>query len=159
MPPPNDDALLAALGGIANACSPLRGLVTGGQPNADQFRAARQAGAVTILDIRDPMEPRPFDEPALAASLGLNYVNVPVSGGSLDDVTMERILAVLRNPTSRPLLFHCASGNRVGGALIPYFMKDHGMEEDDAVALAMRVGLRGAELMEWGLDYTRRHAE
>jgi protein tyrosine phosphatase (PTP) superfamily phosphohydrolase (DUF442 family) len=155
--PPSNDALLAAVSGIANACNPFPGLVTGGQPNIEQFRAAKAAGAVTVLDIRDPMEPRPFDEPALAAALGLKYVNVSVTGGSLDDATMEKILAVLRDAAAAPVFFHCGSGNRVGGALIPYFMRDHGMEEDDAVALAMRIGLRGAELMEWGVDYARRH--
>lgn len=153
----SDDGLLAAVSGIANACGPLPGLVTGGQPSAEQIRAAREAGAVTVLDIRDSMEPRSFDEPGLAAELGLRYVNISVTGGSLDDTTMERILAVLRDPTSKPVFFHCGSGNRVGGALIPYFIRDHGMDEDDAVALAMRIGLRGAELMEWGLDYARRH--
>jgi protein tyrosine phosphatase (PTP) superfamily phosphohydrolase (DUF442 family) len=155
----SDEALLAAVSGIANACNPLPGLVTGGQPTGDQLRAARAAGAATILDIRDPMEPRPFDEPALAVTLGLTYVNVSVSGAALDDVTMERILTVLRDPASAPIFFHCASGNRVGGALIPHFMLDHGMQEDDAVALAMRIGLRGADLMEWGLEYARRKAE
>ena len=153
-----DDALLTAVSGIANACCPLPGLVTGGQPDDAQFRAARAAGAVTVLDIRDPMEPRPFDEPALAASLGLRYKNISVTGSSLDDATMERILAVLRDEAAAPVFFHCGSGNRVGGALIPYFMLDKGMAEDDAVALAMRVGLRGADLLQWGLDYTRRHA-
>lgn len=152
------DPLLAAVSGIANACCPLPGLVTGGQPNDAQFRAARAAGAVTVLDIRDPMEPRPFDEPALAASLGLRYVNISVTGHSLDDATLEKILAVLRDESAAPVFFHCGSGNRVGGALIPYFMLDKGMAEDDAVALAMRIGLRGADLLQWGLDYTRRHA-
>jgi hypothetical protein len=36
-------------------------------------------------------------------------------------------------------------------------MVDHGLEQEDAVEQAMRVGLRSAELMEWGLDYTQRH--
>jgi len=153
-----NDALLAAVAGIANACSALPGLVTGGQPNDAQLRAARAAGAVTVLDIRDPMEPRPFDEPALTASLGLKYINISVTGSSLDDSTMEKILVVLRDPAAAPVFFHCGSGNRVGGALIPHFMLDKGMEEDDAVALAMRIGLRGADLLQWGLDYTRRHA-
>ena len=152
------DPLLAAVSGIANACCPLPGLVTGGQPNDAQFRAARAAGAVTVLDIRDPMEPRPFDEPALAASLGLRYVNISVTGHSLDDTTLEKILAVLRDESAAPVFFHCGSGNRVGGALIPYFMLDKGMAEDDAVALAMRVGLRGADLLQWGLDYAHRHS-
>jgi protein tyrosine phosphatase (PTP) superfamily phosphohydrolase (DUF442 family) len=152
----SSEALLTALSGIANACCPLPGLVTGGQPGETQLRAAHAAGAVTLLDIRDSMEPRPFDEPAVARSLGLKYVNISVTGASLDDATMEQILAVLRDPTATPIVFHCASGNRVGGALIPYFMKDHGMEEDDAVALAMQVGLRGADLLQWGLDYAKR---
>lgn len=153
----SDDTLLAALAGITNACAPLPGLVTGGQPTDAQVRAARAAGLTTLLDIRDPMEPRPFDEPALAAALGLRYENIPVSGATLDDATMERILAVLRDGTAGPILFHCGSGNRVGGALIPYFMRDQGMEEDDAIALAMRIGLRGADLLQWGLDYAHRH--
>ena len=97
------DPLLTAVSGIANACCPLPGLVTGGQPNDAQFRAARAAGAVTVLDIRDPMEPRPFDEPALAASLGVRYVNVSVTGHSLDDATLEKILAVLRDDTAAPV--------------------------------------------------------
>lgn len=150
--------LLAAVAGIANACAPVAGLVTGGQPNEAQLRAARAAGAATVLDIRDPMEPRPCDEPALAAELGMRYVNVPVSGASLDDETMDRILAVLRDAEAAPVLFHCASGNRVGGALIPFLMLDRRMEEDDAVALAMQVGLRAADLLQWGLDYASRRA-
>jgi len=154
----SDDALLAAVAGIANACEPLPGLITGGQPTDAQVRAAQAAGLTTLLDVRDPMEPRPFDEPALAAALGLRYENIPVSGATLDDTTMERILSVLRDKTAAPVFFHCGSGNRVGGALLPYFMGDHGMAEDDAIALAMRVGLRGADLLHWGLDYASRHA-
>jgi hypothetical protein len=47
----------------------------------------------------------------------------------------------------------------VGGALIPYFMLDQGMDEEDAVDQAMRVGLRSAELLEWGLSYARRNQQ
>jgi hypothetical protein len=35
-------------------------------------------------------------------------------------------------------------------------MLDQELEEEDAVGQAMRVGLRSAELLEWGLDYVRR---
>jgi protein tyrosine phosphatase (PTP) superfamily phosphohydrolase (DUF442 family) len=147
-----------ALAEVPNACQPLPGLVTGGQPSAADLERFRAAGGGIVLDLRDPMEPRPYDEPAAAALLGLDYVNVSVHAGTLDDATMERILGVLRNAGDRPVFMHCGSGNRVGGALIPYFMLDHQLEEDDAVGQAMRVGLRSAELMEWGTDYARRHA-
>lgn len=146
-----------ALANVPNACQPLPGLVTGGQPSAADLERFRAAGGGIVLDLRDPMEPRPYDEPAAATLLGLEYVNVSVHAGTLNDATMDRILEVLRTAGDRTVLMHCGSGNRVGGALIPYFMVDHQLEEDDAVAQAMRVGLRSAELMEWGAEYARRH--
>jgi hypothetical protein len=36
-------------------------------------------------------------------------------------------------------------------------MLDQAMEEEEAVDQAMRVGLRSAEIMEWGLSYVRRN--
>lgn len=148
---------LAALQGIANACCPTPGVITGGQPTAAQLRAARDAGIQTVLDIRDPMEPRPYDEAEEARALGLRYINVPVTGGTLNDGTMERILEVVREADRSPLLFHCGSGNRVAGALIPFFLHDRGMTEEEATTTAMRVGLRGADMLEWGLGYAGRH--
>jgi protein tyrosine phosphatase (PTP) superfamily phosphohydrolase (DUF442 family) len=104
------------------------------------------------------MEPRPLDEPTLSAQLGLEYRNVPVAAGTLSDETLDRILAILRDAGGRSVFVHCGSGSRVGGALIPLLMLDHGFEEEDAVEQAMRVGLRSAELMEWGVGYARRAA-
>ena len=146
-----------ALSGVANACQILPNVVTGGQPAAEQLQALKEAGGGIVLDLRDPMEPRPVDEPALTRQLGMDYVNVPVRSGSLDDATLERILTVLRGAGERTVFVHCGSGNRVGGALIPYLILDEGMEKQDAVDQAMRVGLRSAEMMEWGLDYARRN--
>lgn len=146
-----------AMSGVANACQILPNVVTGGQPTAEQLNALKTAGGDIVLDLRDPMEPRPVDEARLVQELGMEYVNVPVRAGSLEDAAIERILAVLRRSGDRTVFFHCGSGSRVGGALIPYFILDQGMEEQEAVDQAMRVGLRSAEYMEWGLDYARRN--
>jgi protein tyrosine phosphatase (PTP) superfamily phosphohydrolase (DUF442 family) len=146
-----------AISGVANACQILPNVVTGGQPTAEQLNALKEAGGNIVLDLRDPMEPRPVDEAALVRELGMEYINIPVRAGSLDDSTLEHILAVLRGARDRTVFFHCGSGSRVGGALIPYFILNQGLEEQDAVDQAMRVGLRSAEYMEWGLDYARRN--
>lgn len=148
---------LQALDGVPNACQILPTVVTGGQPSAAHLAAFKAAGGQVVLDIRDPMEPRPLDEPATVETLGLDYVNIPVGTGTLTDATLDRILGTVRRAGERLVLVHCTSGNRVGGALLPLLMLDHGLEEEDAVGQAMRMGLRSAELMEWGLDYTRRH--
>jgi protein tyrosine phosphatase (PTP) superfamily phosphohydrolase (DUF442 family) len=145
-----------ALARTPNACQLLPNLVTGGQPSTADLEAFRAAGGGIVLDLRDPMEPRPLDEPETARRLGLEYVVVPVSGGTMSDSTLERIHGVLRESGDKQVFVHCASGSRVGGALLPYLILDQGLVEDDAITQAMRVGLRSAELMEWGLDYARR---
>jgi protein tyrosine phosphatase (PTP) superfamily phosphohydrolase (DUF442 family) len=146
-----------AVSGVANACQILPTVVTGGQPTADHLKALKEAGGEIVLDLRDPMEPRPVAEAALVRELGMEYINIPVRAGSLDDTTLEQILAVLRRAGERTVFFHCGSGSRVGGALIPYFILEQGLEEQEAVDQAMRVGLRSAEYMEWGLEYARRN--
>ena len=153
---PGMSALLSALSGVVNAAQPFPDLLTAGQPGAHHLEAWKAAGGEVVLDIRDPMEPRPFDEPALVRALGMRYVNVSVLQGALDDATMEGVLAELRRSSGHPTLFHCASANRVGGALIPFLILDKGMTEEEAVETAMTLGLRGADLLEWGVDYARR---
>ena len=142
-----------AVAGIANACQATPTLVTGGQPDQKQLAAFKAAGGAVVLDVRDPMEARPFDEPAKLKELGLEYVNVPVVAGRVDHALLERILDAVRKNKDRQMLFHCGSGNRVGGALLPYFILDLGMDEEAAIELAMRIGLRSPEMMQWGLAY------
>jgi protein tyrosine phosphatase (PTP) superfamily phosphohydrolase (DUF442 family) len=146
-----------AAAGITNRCQVLPTLLTGGQPSADHLKALKAAGVEVVVDIRDPMEPRPLDEPTLVRQLGMEYINIPVVTGRQTDRDMDQILAALRNNKDRQVYYHCASGNRIGGPIIPYLILDMGMEEEDAVSEAMRVGLRSAELMEWGMNYARNH--
>lgn len=148
-------SLLDAIAQAPNAHQPLPWLITCGQPTADQLAASQQAGVTLVIDLRDPMEDRPFDEPEEIATLGITYLNFPVAIGALDESVLESILEAIRAHAGQPTLVHCASANRVGGALLPYLMLDLGMDEQSAIEAAMRVGLRSAELMEWGLSYAR----
>ena len=150
-------AALDAIRGLPNACQPLPELVSGGQPTPRHLEALKAAGATSVIDIRDPGEPRGFDEPAALATLGIDYINIPVGPTPLDDQLMEEILDALRRHTGATTLFHCASGNRCGGPLVAFLVLDHGIEEEEAVSIAMRGGLRSREILQWGLDYVRRH--
>ena len=148
-----------AIRGVPNACQILPTVVTGGQPTPEHLEALAKSGNAVVVDMRETMEPRAFDEPALVRELGMEYRVIPVGPHSLNDATLEATRSVLREAGERPVFVHCGSGNRVGGALIPVLMLDEGLEEDDAVDAAMRVGLRNAELMEWGLGYARRQRD
>ena len=149
--------LLDAIAGIPNAFEPLPGLVTGGQPDATQLTALKASGCEVVLDCRDPMEPRPLRVPDAVRAAGLEYLNIPMGHSGVSDETFARIRSTVQNLVGkRKALFHCASGNRVGAAMIPYLILDQGFEEEDAVNEAMRMGMRGAGLMEEALDYVRR---
>jgi len=147
--------LLDAINGVPNACEPIHGIVTGGQPTLEHLAALKRAGGEVVIDLREPMEPQPF-RPAAVTKAGLEYRNIPVGHGTLADATFARLLDAVRDLAGkRPALIYCSSGNRVGVALIPYFMLEQGMEEEDAVRAAMRVGMRSAELMAQALEYVR----
>ena len=148
---------IESLRGVPNANQVSPTVVTGGQPSAAHFRALKESGVEVILDIRDPMEPRGFDQQALMEELGFDYRNIVVTDAHLTDETLEAVTGVMRESEGRQTLVHCASGNRVGGSLIPWLILDQGMTEEEATMAAMRMGLRGAHLLEWGLEYARKY--
>jgi protein tyrosine phosphatase (PTP) superfamily phosphohydrolase (DUF442 family) len=146
-------ALLSACSGLTNAAEPVAGWVTGGQPTEKQLRDFKAAGGEVVLDNRDPTEPRGFDEPAVVRAAGLEYELLPIVHGAVTVDTMKRMHDMLRRLAGKRALLHCSSGNRTAAALIPYLIKEEGMQEEEAVDVAMRGGLRNAELMEVALRY------
>jgi protein tyrosine phosphatase (PTP) superfamily phosphohydrolase (DUF442 family) len=146
-------SLLSAFAGLPNAAEPVPGWVTGGQPTEQQIKAFKLAGGEVVLDNRDPMEPRPFDEPAAVRTAGLEYQSLPIVHGAVTVDTMKGMHEMLRRLAGRKALLHCSSGNRTSAALIPYLMIEKRMEEEAAAEVAMRGGLRSAELMEIALQY------
>ena len=149
--------LLEAIAGLANACEPLPGIVTGGQPTAEHLVALKGAGGDVVLDLREPMEQRPYRTPDAVRAAGLEYVNIPFGQGDIRDATFEAALRTVRQLAGRKrVLVHCSSGSRVGAALVPYLILDQGFEEEDAMNEAMRIGTRNAGLLEQALDYARR---
>ena len=149
-------ALLAAVPGLPNAAEPVSGWITGGQPTEPHIKAFKAAGGQVVLDNRDPMEPRPFDEPGTVRAAGLEYISLPIVHGAVTVQTMKRMHEAVKKLTGKKALLHCSSGNRTSATLIPYLMIDEKMDEESAVETAMKGGLRSAELMELALEYVRK---
>jgi protein tyrosine phosphatase (PTP) superfamily phosphohydrolase (DUF442 family) len=145
--------LLDSVAGMPNAAEPIAGWLTGGQPTAEQLKAFKAAGGQVVVDNRDAMESRPFDEPAVVRELGLEYVRIPIVHGAVTAETIGQMHEKLKKLEGKKALLHCSSGNRTSAALIPYLMIDKKMEQEEAVDVAMRGGLRSAELMELALEY------
>src|SRR5207248_6975578 len=88
--------LLDAAAGVANACEPIPGVVTGGQPTLAHLTALTRAGCEVILDIREPMEAQPFRAADAVQAVGLEYIKIPVSHGPLADATFARVRRTVR---------------------------------------------------------------
>ena len=152
---PLTSTLLSAVPGLPNAAEPVPGWITGGQPTEQHLKAFKAAGGEVVLDNRDPMEPRPFDEPAVVRAAGLEYHTLPIVHGAVTLETMQRMHEMAKRLEGRKVLMHCSSGNRTAAALIPYFIIEKGMGEEEASEQAMRMGLRSAELLELATNYVR----
>jgi protein tyrosine phosphatase (PTP) superfamily phosphohydrolase (DUF442 family) len=125
-------------------------------PRAEHFARLAAAGYTTVLDVSAPEEARGYDEAAVAAQAGLTYVNIPVRSYQPEDTTFDAVRTLLRDPSRRPLLFHCRSANRVGGLLLPYLILDEGRGQEEALNLAIQVGLRSQDLALAALTYVNR---
>jgi uncharacterized protein (TIGR01244 family) len=133
--------------GIANASFPEPGVMAAGQPTGEQVQLAAEDGYKTVLDLRTPQESRGFDEPEAARQNGLVYVNVPVSPTALDQATVNRFLAAMKQ-AKKPVLVHCSTGSRVGALWYAWLVLEKGKAPAEALAKAKAAGLRQPEMKE-----------
>ena len=120
-----------------------------GQPEASAFkRLVEEAGIETVINFRRPqeLENLDFDEPALAKTLGVHYVNIPIMPNTFSSEDTDRLAAALAR-TKGPILMHCGSSNRVGGVWAAYLVRHRGVEVEEALQLGRSAGLR-SESME-----------
>lgn len=121
-------------------------VLIGGQPTQEELKQAAEAGYRTVINLRPEGEFTDWDEQAAVEELGLEYVSIPVAGA--EGLTREnagRLRAELSRAGGRPLLVHCASGNRVGAllALSAYHFDEE--TPDEALAIGLANGLTSLE--------------
>jgi protein tyrosine phosphatase (PTP) superfamily phosphohydrolase (DUF442 family) len=145
--------LAAIATGLTNGMAPLPGVATSGLPREEDFAALAHAGCRTVIDLCMPGEPRGYDEARVVRAAGLDYVPIPFTRATLSAAQIEEFRRLMRDPARRPVLVHCIAANRVGGIMLPYLMLDEGMSEQEALALARKIGLHSPELETVGLEY------
>lgn len=133
--------------GIFNAVEISPGVLSAGQPTAEQLEALQAAGYKAVLDLRAKSEDRGFDEAGLAQTLGLAYENIPITLETLDTAAVERFRTLYKS-LPRPLLIHCASANRVGALYFTELVLDEKLSPEAALERARAAGLKHPQLEE-----------
>jgi len=120
------------------------GLATAGQPAPEALARLKEMGFRTVVNLRTEQEGT-AEERKVVEGQGLRYVSVPVTAESLSLADAEAVEKVLHDPSSTPVLLHCASSNRAG-AVWALIQTREGKSLDDALAAGREAGLRSPQL-------------
>ncbi len=157
--PMDDGAMQKIVDVLPYGGCPVPGVATSGQPDAAAWSALARAGFKSVIDLREPGEPRGHDEVGEIARAGLRYLPLPVSHESLGDRQFDALRDFVRDPQNRPVLVHCQSANRVGALMLPYLVLDEHLPIEEARRRAVDVGMRSPDYAALALDYVTRHAK
>lgn len=119
----------------------------GGQPDSAALSAAAGRGVTCVINLRTPSEMAdrkrvPFDEAALVAGLGLEYVHVPMGDAQHPYATaaVDTLAAALaRHPG--PVLLHCTVGWRAAHAWVAYLVRHEGWPFAEALRRGERIAI------------------
>jgi uncharacterized protein (TIGR01244 family) len=86
-------------------------LWAGAQPTRAQFEELAEEGVKLVVDVRTGAADDPRrDDPAFLASLGMDYVSLPIGDGHApDEDTVSRFVEIVDN-ASGPVFMHCGGG-------------------------------------------------
>ena len=131
------------------------------QPNEQQLRdVVTSNGITTVINIRTPEEmaavkQNGFDEEAVAKSLGLAYVSIPLqTSASFTPANLDLVAKAIRASKGKVLL-HCQTGTRTSSVWAAYLTKFVGVELNEAMshAEAMRYSNPLEDFLEMDLVY------
>src|SRR5271154_6723713 len=114
-------------------------LYRSGQLTGNQLTAAvKRHGIRTVINLQMPGDELAAERD-LCASLGVDFVNLPMPGdGFGEEWQFREILKIIDDPQRRPAVVHCARGTcRTGAAVALYRFERDGWTIDD-VAVEMR---------------------
>jgi protein tyrosine/serine phosphatase len=114
----------------------------GAQPTTEGFEYLANIGVKTVLDLREDGY-RSYGEAQLVTSLGMQYVNVPMTALTPPtQAEITRILALLEDGTTGAVFVHCMRGADRTGAVIAAYRIDHDhWDNSRALKEAMSFGM------------------
>ncbi len=129
----------------------------GAQPEPTDYASLKELGVQTVIDLRN--DPTDYEKPAVE-SLGMKYVNIPMSGWrtpKMEDI--DRFLAIMDDPATGTVYVHCKAGRHragVAGAAYRYTKYDWDYDQVYAEMKKFRYsnglvhGKLGSFVKKWG---------
>ncbi len=97
------------------------GVGTSGQPTEQQFRAVREAGFDTVINLALPTSDNAIaHEGSVVTSLGMAYVHIPVDFKAPTAKDFRAFCRVMEAFDDRKVFVHCAANMRVSAFVFLY---------------------------------------
>lgn len=110
-------------------------LATSGQPTTNQFSAIQSAGYSIIINLAPAnVENALPNEAAVVASLGMNYINIPVNFSNPSQQDFEKFVSLLQRHSHQKIWVHCAANMRVSCFIFKYRTAILGTNQNHAQA-------------------------
>ena len=115
-------------------------IATGGQPTREQFEAARDEGYAVVINLAPSDEDNALaGERDLIASLGLDYVHIPMIWTDPKREQFADFCAAMEMIGDKKVLVHCIANYRVSAVVSSYAIKNLGWSVAQADALVNKI--------------------
>jgi protein tyrosine phosphatase (PTP) superfamily phosphohydrolase (DUF442 family) len=110
-------------------------LATSGQPTTNQFSAIQRAGYSIIINLAPANAENALrNEAAVVASLGMDYINIPVNFSNPRQQDFEKFVSLLQRHSHQKIWVHCAANMRVSCFIFKYRTAILGTNQNHAQA-------------------------
>lgn len=120
-------------------------IITAGQPSEKDILTLKEAGVMTVINLRADGEDLGFDQKKVVENSGMTYIHIPVAGAAGMTKSNAEYLDKALAKNKGTIFVHCGTSNRVGGllALRAYYLDNKNSEQ--AMEIGKASGLTGLE--------------
>jgi uncharacterized protein (TIGR01244 family) len=124
-------------------------ILTGGQPTAEQIKAAAADGFTTVINLLPAQSEHALSgEAELVAALGMTYIHIPVDWGNPTDADFSAFEQAMQAAHGGKVLIHCAANFRATAFFCLYAQKHLGWTKARAEELRALIW-RGSDYPVW----------
>jgi len=148
--------------GVTNFARIDDAFACGGATKPEAAAELKKRGYVSVVNFRaaDEEGANVEAEKAAVEQAGLKYIHIPFKRTDPNpQPAVDAFLAAAKDPSLRPMFFHCTAGPRAAAMWAVKRVMVDGWPRDKALAEAEAVGLTLETLKKWAADYLTAHGK
>lgn len=109
-------------------------LSSSGMPTAEQMKEVAEAGIQLVINLAPHDVPKALpEEAALVHSLGMEYINIPVTWRAPESQSLARFMDEMDAHRAEKILVHCEANYRASAFIMMYRVLRLGWNKADAI--------------------------